>query len=832
MNPAEVTLNVYQSSTNAFTFTFVDGDGDAIDLSIYNKIDAVLMLGARQNIIETFSTTVSSNQVTKSFTPSDISQYFLGGNYRFEIRFYTDASNFDVPLIVQVNLIDAFRPDADLQETTVSISDTEVTATIPDSATYAALALQAKDDAETWAEGTDAEVVDLGGEKSSKGWAEVAEGYATTLDRAEIQAGDAGKIERIKSDESGWEIVDSTVTTAKAIDDSTSKATPVDADTLGLVDSAASNVLKKLTWANLKSTLKDYFDSVAQTLTNKTMGDELDAGSNKIINVATPTEDNDASNKIYVDDKASLSATFVDDFGAVGDGATDDTSAIQSALDSLTTGGVLRFTPNKTYIISPVITGTHRYALNVPYDNITIVIPESTTIKLSNGALASGENCKFFIIGTDDLPRTNVNIGGHGTLDGNISNQTVASTGGIQRGVIHIGGASSHINVDDLTIKDSVNTAVMVKGKASTDDRASFIKVKNITANNCAEGVEWIHCDWFWLEDSEITNMWDQDCVEPAGFCNHWWVTGCKIDNASDDNSEIEVFPGNGGDNENGKFLFNTVTNGVFRISVGSGTASGDGTVKNLIIAHNTFDGSEVFNAGTGKSDTIKIENNIFEGPIGATDLTHAVTNFIRFNDDGTYTKNVSIVNNEFEDCRGAAILCNPAYSKVNDNRVTDPSSDNSLSAAEKSGIRLGDNCEAHANIIRDTKVTPLMEFGYTIGDSCHISGGEIEGAQTIGVNLTGVSSYRIQDVKGFVTKRTQSLTISSVSTQQLSNANLDSGLHSDTSFQVTPKGNIGGSVFWAEQANSSSYYVKRDATGSVAVDFWVTIDSSERGMV
>jgi hypothetical protein len=42
----------------------------------------------------------------------------------------------------------------------------------------------------------------------------------------------------------------------------TSKATPVDADELPLVDSAASNVLKKLTWANLKATLKAYFDTL------------------------------------------------------------------------------------------------------------------------------------------------------------------------------------------------------------------------------------------------------------------------------------------------------------------------------------------------------------------------------------------------------------------------------------------------------------------------------------------------------------------------------------------------------------------------------------------
>lgn len=49
---------------------------------------------------------------------------------------------------------------------------------------------------------------------------------------------------------------------AAVIHAASSKATPVDADELGLVDSAASNVLKKLTWANLKATLKSYFDTL------------------------------------------------------------------------------------------------------------------------------------------------------------------------------------------------------------------------------------------------------------------------------------------------------------------------------------------------------------------------------------------------------------------------------------------------------------------------------------------------------------------------------------------------------------------------------------------
>jgi hypothetical protein len=42
----------------------------------------------------------------------------------------------------------------------------------------------------------------------------------------------------------------------------TSKTTPVDADEIPISDSAASFVLKKLTWANLKATLKTYLDTL------------------------------------------------------------------------------------------------------------------------------------------------------------------------------------------------------------------------------------------------------------------------------------------------------------------------------------------------------------------------------------------------------------------------------------------------------------------------------------------------------------------------------------------------------------------------------------------
>ena len=64
-----------------------------------------------------------------------------------------------------------------------------------------------------------------------------------------------------------------TMGTPADIHAATSKATPVDADEIPLSDSAASWGLKKLTWSNLKATIKAYFDTIylsfagAQSLT-------------------------------------------------------------------------------------------------------------------------------------------------------------------------------------------------------------------------------------------------------------------------------------------------------------------------------------------------------------------------------------------------------------------------------------------------------------------------------------------------------------------------------------------------------------------------------------
>ena len=81
---------------------------------------------------------------------------------------------------------------------------------------------------------------------------------ATASQKGLMTAAYATKLDGI---EAGADVTDA-VNVGSSINGATAKTTPVDADTMPLIDSADSNALKKVTWANIKATLKTYWDTL------------------------------------------------------------------------------------------------------------------------------------------------------------------------------------------------------------------------------------------------------------------------------------------------------------------------------------------------------------------------------------------------------------------------------------------------------------------------------------------------------------------------------------------------------------------------------------------
>lgn len=91
------------------------------------------------------------------------------------------------------------------------------------------------------------------------------EGTQTAASQAEAEAGSETAIRKF-SPLRIFQAIAAKLALGTWISGATGKSTPVDADTLALSDSAAASALKSVTWANLKATLKTYFDTLYAAL--------------------------------------------------------------------------------------------------------------------------------------------------------------------------------------------------------------------------------------------------------------------------------------------------------------------------------------------------------------------------------------------------------------------------------------------------------------------------------------------------------------------------------------------------------------------------------------
>jgi len=92
----------------------------------------------------------------------------------------------------------------------------------------------------------------------------------------------------------------------------------------------------------------------------------------------------------------------VRDFGATGDGVTNDTAAIQAAIDSLSTSGGTVYFPQGTYLISRTV-GTHdHWGLKIPYSNITLTSDDASFARFNTNISTYALAYPLLFIGVPD----------------------------------------------------------------------------------------------------------------------------------------------------------------------------------------------------------------------------------------------------------------------------------------------------------------------------------------------------------------------------------------------------------------------------------------------
>lgn len=159
-------------------------------------------------------------------------------------------------------------------------------------------------------------------------------------------------------------------------------------------------------------------------------------------------------------------------FGAVGDGVTDDTAAIQVALDSIPSGGTVLFPAGYTFMINAEV-GNLWFGLK-PLANTTLIIQAGATLKaISNSSIKS---TVININGVD-----NVSVMGGGTIIGERTGHT-GTTGEWGYG-INVSD-SNYVHISDLTIHGCWGDGIFVGG-LDTNPWSNHCTIERVHIYDC-----------------------------------------------------------------------------------------------------------------------------------------------------------------------------------------------------------------------------------------------------------------------------------------------------------------------------------------------------------
>ena len=192
----------------------------------------------------------------------------------------------------------------------------------------------------------------------------------------------------------------------------------------------------------------------------------------------------------------------VDDFGAVGDGVTDDRAAIQSAFDALrTNGGEVQFTSGKTYIIKAGLK-LYFFSANKNY-LITTTGSEKATIKIADGTPITYGHWGIYLSSSRNITISNLH------MDGNrdTRNPTVQVAGTY---LIEVFDRCDGLRLNDLILENSVIDNLMITA-SNEDDSTTFLS--DFEMHNCI-----------------LRNGWRNNLSVIRG--KNFKIIGCEFNNA------------------------------------------------------------------------------------------------------------------------------------------------------------------------------------------------------------------------------------------------------------------------------------------------------------
>ena len=205
---------------------------------------------------------------------------------------------------------------------------------------------------------------------------------------------------------------------------------------------------------------------------------------------------------LTVEDKLRESVS-VKDFGATGDGSTNDTAAIQAAINYVASNGGVLTLPSGTYMSDSLqVTPTASFKIN----------GTGTIKKRTNAA-----NNMLQIQGTT-LPISVTGI----TLDGDF---TTHSEGG--QGLV--GYNISNMIVDNVTVTDVKNSGVIIYTDGTIHENNI---VRNCTVNGEAHiknGLLIVDCKNSGIENSSVFNV-TEFALELKNSCTNCWIRNCLVD--------------------------------------------------------------------------------------------------------------------------------------------------------------------------------------------------------------------------------------------------------------------------------------------------------------